>query len=75
MPKIKNNYSIAEIQKIYTIKSDISNQILLTTPDKHYKQTYMNSIVENFEKNNVAILFNNCIYFLELINYEDCVRE
>ena len=75
MPKLKNNYSNAEIQKIYTIKSDINNQILLKTPDKHYKQTYINSIVENFEKNNVAILSNNCIYFLELINYEDCLRE
>ena len=74
MPKIKDNYSIAEIQKIYTFKSEINNQISLKTPKKNYKQTYMNSIVENFEENNVAILSNHCIYILELINYEDCFR-
>ena len=75
MPNIKANYSNIEIQKNYKIKSEINNQILLTTPEKHYKQTYMNSIVENLEKNNVAILTNDCIYILDLVNYESCLRE
>ena len=66
-------YSIAELQEVYKIKTEINKQINLLTPENNFKQTYVNSIVENIDNGNVAILSNNCMYILELINYQDCL--
>ena len=74
-PKNEEKYYIAELQEVYKFKSEINNQINLITPENNYKQTYMNSIVENFESKNIAILSNNSIYILELFHYEDCLQK
>ena len=74
-PKNTDNYSIVELQEVYKFNSEINNQINLMTPENNYKQTYMNSIIENFDNKNIGILSNKCIYILELINYEECLRK
>ena len=74
-PKNNVDYSITEIQEIYKFKSEINKQINLITPENNYKETFMNSIVENFDNKNIAILSNKCLYILELIHYEDCLRK
>ena len=48
IPLNKENYSLIEIQEVYKFKSQISEQINLKTPDNTYKQSYMNSIIENW---------------------------
>ena len=68
------NYDLAEIQEIYKFELKIDKQINLITPDSRYKFTYVNSIFQNFDNLKVAISAKNCIYILELINYEDCLR-
>ena len=68
------NYDLAEIQEIYKFELKINKQINLKTPDSKYKFTYVNSIFQNFDNLKVAISAKNCIYILELINYEDCLR-
>ena len=73
-PQNTDNYSIAELQEVYKFNSEINNQINLITPKNNYKQTYMNSIVENFENKNIGVLSNKYIYILQLINYEACLR-
>ena len=70
-----DKYSFAELQEIYQINSEINKQINLLTPENNYKQTFINSIVENIDNGKVAILSNDCIYIVELINYEECLRK
>ena len=70
-----DKYSFAELQEIYKIKTEINKQINLLTPENNFRQTFINSIVENIDNGKVAILSNNCIYILELINYEECLRK
>ena len=70
-----DKYSLAELQEVYKIKSEINKQINLITPENNFKQTYMNSIVENIDNRKIAILSNENIYILELIQYEDCLRK
>ena len=74
-PIYSDNYSIAELQEVYKFNFEIINQINLKTPEKNYKQTYINSITQNFENNKIGVLSNNCIYILELISYEDCLKK
>ena len=75
IPLNNENYSLIEIQEVYKFKSEIREQINLKTPDNTYKQSYMNSIIENFETNNIVVLSNKSISILELINFEDCLRK
>ena len=75
IPLNNENYSIIELQEVYKFKSEINRQINLKTPDNNYKQSYMNSIIENIETNNIVVLSNKSISIIELINYEDCLRK
>ena len=74
-PENNVDYSITEIQEIYKFKSEINKQINLITPENNYKETFMNSIVENFDNKNIAVLSNKCLYILELIQYDDCLKK
>ena len=74
-PKKEIKYDIAELQEVFRFDSEINMQINLKTPNHNYRQTYMNSIVQNFDNQKIAISSINCIYILELIDYADCLRK
>ena len=73
--KINLNYKKAEIQEIYKFKSEINDQINIMPPNKNYKQSYINSIVQNFISNNIAVLTDDNLYIIYSINYEDYLNQ
>ena len=70
MKDIKLRYKKAEIQEIYTFKSGINYQINIKIEADHYKQSYMNSIFQNFISNNIVVLCSQNLYIIDFINYD-----
>ena len=68
--EIKLKYKKAEIQDVYTFKSGINYQINIKISENIYKQSYMNSIFQNFISNNIAILSNQYLYIIDFLNYD-----
>ena len=72
---IKSKYKKSEIQEVFIFKSDINYQINIKSSENNYKQNYINSIVQNFESNNLEILCNNNLYTIDFINYDFCLKK
>ena len=73
--KINLNYKKSEIQKIFKFHSEINYQINIKTPKQNFKQSYMNSVVQNFITNNIAVLCNDNLYIIDLVKYEDYLKQ
>ena len=73
--KINLMYKKTEINKIYKFNKEITYQINIMTPKKNFKQSYMNSVVQNFITNNIAVLCNNNLYIIDLVRYEDYLKQ
>ena len=72
---LKSKYKKAEIQEVYLFNSPINFQFNIKSSDSNYKQNYMNSIVQDFESNNIAVLCNNSLYIIDYIDYVYCLQK
>ena len=70
MKNYKLNYKKTEIQEVYKFKTEINYQINIKTSLNNYKQSYYNTIVQNFDTNNIAILSFDNLYIIDFINYD-----
>ena len=73
--KINLRYKKTEINKAYKFNSEINYQINIITPKKNFKQSYMNSVLQNSISNNIAVLCNNKLYIINLVAYEDYLKQ
>ena len=69
---VPKNNNKADLQNIIKFEKNISKRISSISPNNN-KETYLNSISENFISPEILILCSNSIYRIKLTNYEDCL--
>ena len=74
-PKVKENNHLAILQKDIHFDFDIIKQMNLKTPQGSVKETYLNSIISNFTRDDVCVLTKKCLYNEQLIDYQRCLKD
>ena len=67
---LKLKYKKAEIQNMHPFNTSINYQINIKVSNNQYKQSYFNSVVQNFNNNNIAVLCDQYLYIIDFIEYD-----
>ena len=71
---MKLKYKKAEIQNMHSFNAAINYQINIKVSNNQYKQSYFNSVVQNFNNNNIAVLCDEYLYIIDFIKYNDYLK-
>ena len=72
---IKFKYKKAEIQNTHPFKTAINYQVNIKISNNQYKQSYLNSVVQNFNNNNILVLCDQYLYTIDFFEFDNYLKE